>query len=61
MITASLTSIYQAPKVSIVANDIFTAPTIFCNKLERPYCLNSILILSRLNTQTIITEIETIS
>ena len=59
MITASLTSVYQAPKVSIVANDIFAAPTMFLNKSDNLYCLNSITILSYLKIHTMIIDIET--
>ena len=53
-------SLYQIPKIRIVARDIFEAPTIFLIISEMPYYSNSTIIFSLLNTQTIITEIATI-
>ena len=52
---------YQIPKTKIVANEILSEHTIFLNVLESPYCLNSKIILSYLNTQTITIEIEIVS
>ena len=54
-------SLCQIPKIKMVAKEILRAPTKFLKRLESPYCLNSKTILSYLNTQTIITDIETIS
>jgi hypothetical protein len=51
-------SLYHIPSIKTVASDIFNAPTIFSVKLESSYCLNSRVILSRLNTQTMVTEID---
>ena len=51
-------SLYQIPNINTVAREIFNAPTIFSVKLESSYCLNSSVILSRLNTQTMVTEID---
>ena len=52
---------YQIPKINIVANEIFNAPTIFLVRLDSLYNSNSMSILSLLKTQTTITDIETIN
>ena len=54
-------SLYHIPKINIVANDILAAPTMFLNKSDNLYCLNSITILSYLKIHTMITDIETTS
>ena len=53
-------SCYQTPKTKIIVNEILSEPTIFINT-KSPYCLNSKTILSYLNIQTIIFEIEIVS
>ena len=51
---------YQIPKTRIVANEILSAPTIFLNKFDNPYCLNSKTMFSCLKTQTTTIEKEII-
>ena len=52
---------YQIPKTRTVAKEILSAPTIFLNKFDSPYCLNSKTILLKRKTQTINIVIEIIS
>ena len=47
----------QIPKTRIVAKEILNTPTMFLNKFDNPYCLNSKTMFSFLKTQTIIIEI----
>ena len=44
---------YQIPATKSVAIAIFAAPTKLRIKSDKPYCLNSITILSNRNTHTI--------
>ena len=48
------------PITKIVASEILDAPTIYLNKLDKPYCSNSFTILSYLKTQTINIDIDII-
>lgn len=51
----------KKPAISKAERDILEAPTEFRIKSERPYCLNSLTILSNLKTQTKRTEKATIN
>lgn len=54
------TSLNQIPIIKIAEAEILEAPTTFLSKLEYPYCLNSITILSNLNIHTYNTDTATI-
>lgn len=50
---------YQTPAISNVAKAILDAPTKLLIKSFKPNCLNSLMILSNLNTQTNNTDTPT--
>nr|AOE10351.1 hypothetical protein [uncultured bacterium] len=50
---------YKTPAINKAEREILEAPTIFLTKSERPYCLNSFMMLSNLKTQTYSTESAT--
>jgi len=54
-------SVYQIPKISIVANEIFNAPIMFLVRLDNSYNWNSKSILSLRKTHTTMTDIETVN
>ena len=47
---------YHIETINKVDNDIFIAPTVFLIMSGRPYCLNSLIMLSNLKTHTIIID-----